>query len=166
MRLGMAALLWGFLVFPLSASMVSFMVIETGLRPEANKSDYSYAWEDGLMSVFFDEGHIVSNSLVLRMEKTPEGIFPKEAEEDFLEAYRGGADYFILILLEYKSQGVPLRPQGALIKIFTTEESSEPSQNLVYEQQFPVGTGVNVRDEYVRAQETGKIVAAQLKDRF
>ena len=163
-RLGMAALLWFFLVLPLPASMVSFMVIETGLPMEARRTEYSSLWEDGLMSVFFDAGHIVSNSLVMRLEKTPETEFPQEAQADYLEASGGGAEFFVLVFLEYTPQGGVMRPQNTLVKIFTTGVSSGTPRTLIYEQRFP-GTGTGLRDEYVRAQDTARVIEAQLKDR-
>jgi hypothetical protein len=163
--LGIAALLLVFSVLPLSASMICFLVIETGLKPEAIRENYSSVWEDGLMSVFFDLGHIVSNSPVLRVEKLEEEMLPYEAQKDFLEAARGGADYFILVLLEYRLHSGPIKPQEALIKIFTTEETPGAIANLVYERRFPSSPGASLRDEHVKAQETARIIAAQLKDR-
>ena len=160
-RLGMAALLFVFLGFPLSAAMVSFMVVEVGLRQDASRSEYSSVWEDGMMGVFFDAGHIVSNSPVTRIEKISEGILPPEVQADYQDAWRGGADYFVLVLLEYALQGGVVRPQGALVKVFAARESSG---NLIYEGRF-AGTGSSLREESVRAQETARIIMNQIKDR-
>jgi hypothetical protein len=161
-RLGMAGLLFVLLVFPLSASMVSFVVVEVGLRQEAARSDYSSVWEDGMMGAFFDAGHIVSNSPVMRIEKISEGLLPQEVQADYYDAFRGGADYFVVVFLEYVPQGGLLRPQGALVKIFTP---GEPVGNPIYEQRFPAGTGAGLRDESVRAQETARIIMTQIRAR-
>jgi hypothetical protein len=161
-RLGMTVLLFVFLVLPLSASMVSFMVVEVGLRQEANRNEYSSVWEDGMMGVFFDAGHIVSNSPVMRLEKISEGILPQEVEADYQDARRGGADYFVLVFLEYVPQGGLLRPQGARIRIFASRESVG---NLIYEEQFPANTGGSLRDESARAQEAARIIMTKMKER-
>jgi hypothetical protein len=141
--------------------MVSFVIVEVGLRQEAGRSEYSSVWEDGMMGVFFDGGHIVSNSPVTRIEKLSEGSLPQEFETDYQDALRGGADYFVLILLEYSPQGGFFRPREALIKVFTTQELSG---NLIYEERF-TGTGSSLRDESVRAQETARIIMNKMKER-
>ncbi|MCL2478574.1 MAG: hypothetical protein FWF22_03670 [Treponema sp.] len=114
-RLGLALLIGGLAIAPVSASMVSFLIIEEGLQPGSDSGNYSTLWEGGLMGAFFDAGHIVSNSPVLRVEKmTPAdpsaapsalpSAIPAEAAADFAEANTGGADYFILAVLEYSLQ--------------------------------------------------------------
>ena len=160
--LGITVFLWVFFIFPLSASMVSFMVIETGLHPESHGGNYSTVWEDALMGVFFDEGFIVSNSPVMRMNRFPEDVLPQEIQGDFFDAYRGGAEFFILVLLEFVAQGGLIRPHGALVRVLRT---GEHTGDLIYEQHIPAGTGTGIRDEFIRAQETGKILAAHIKDR-
>ena len=161
-RFGIVVLLSLFMVFPLSASMVSFLLIETGLKTGSNSGEYTNVWEDGLMSAFFDAGHIVSNSPVMRLENVTasdlEGnILPAQAQEDFSDAARGGADFFIMAILEYNSQGGRYKPQMISIRIFSTV-----SRGLIYEHRFPAGTGANLRDEYNKAQETARIIAAQI----
>jgi len=164
-RLGIVILLGVFSVILLPASTISFLVIETGLQPEAREGAYSSVWEDGFMSVFFDAGHIVSNSPVLRLDRTPpQGEFPREIQTDFLDASRGGSEYFILVFLEHRSGGI--RPQEALIRIFAIGGTSETSRNPIFEQRFPAGTGSSPWEESIRVQETARIIAAQLKDRY
>jgi hypothetical protein len=155
-RLGIIVIFWIFLAFPLSASMVSFLVVEEGARPGNQSGDYSSAWEDGLMGAFFDAGHIVSNSPVLRIDKLSDAEFPPELDVDYWDALEGGADYFLIAVLEYRPQDN--KPYSVRIKVFSTT-----SQRLVFEQRFPAGTGVNSRDEYTKAQETAKIVVSQLQ---
>jgi hypothetical protein len=157
-RLGIIALLWIFLALPVSASMVSFLVVEEGLLPEVPANEYSAVWEDGLMGAFFEAGHIVSNSPILRVERLSGSQLPTEVNTDFNEAFSGGADYFILAVLEFGTQNGGSRPTAISIKIFTTN-----SQILIYEQRFPAGTGVNPREDYSKAQETARILAAQIR---
>ncbi|MDR2158643.1 MAG: hypothetical protein LBP23_01105 [Treponema sp.] len=44
----------GFAAVPACASMVSVLVIETGLDQETIVKDYSTLWEDGIMGALFD----------------------------------------------------------------------------------------------------------------
>ena len=162
-RIIITILLAGLLVFPLSASMVSFLVIEAGLPHNANAGEYAYLWEGGLMGAFFDAGHVVSNSPVMRLENPPasvlqRGDLPREAQVDFTEAQEGGADFFILAVLEFNSRDGEVRPREVTVRIFNTT-----TRAIIYEQKFPAGTGNNLQDEFLRAQDTGKIIAAQIR---
>jgi hypothetical protein len=140
-RLGALLVFFALLTFPLSASMVSFLVIETGLQPESSAGEYSSLWEDGLMGVFFDSGHIVSNGPVLRLEKNPVKEFPDEIQADFLEAREGGAEYFIMALLEYRIDNGNYKPSGVSVRVFSTS-----SRDLVYQQRFSAGAGTDLRE--------------------
>ncbi|MDR2143582.1 MAG: hypothetical protein LBP29_04345 [Treponema sp.] len=105
----------------LSAATVSFLVVETGLAEESARPQSSLLWENGLMDVFFDAGHIVSNAPIMRIpEKTAEKL-PDPARIEFDQARNGGADYFIMILLEY--------PPSALNGIPGSDEVSGPPPN-------------------------------------
>ena len=101
-----AVLLAVFLLFtfPVSASMVSFLMVETGIGEETSAGQYSSLWEGGLMDVFFDAGHIVTNSPVTRMEKIPSEEISGRMEVEFYEALYSGADFFIVGFLEYQFQ--------------------------------------------------------------
>jgi hypothetical protein len=156
-RLGVLFVLSTLLVFPLSASMISFLIIETGLQPESSAGEYSTLWEDGLMGVFFDSGHIVSNGSVLRLEKKPVKDFPDEAQADFVEASEGGAEYLVIALLEYKNNNGKYKPAGVSLRVFSVS-----SKNLVYQQQFSAGTGADLREEYTRAQEAARAIITHL----
>jgi len=158
-RMGLA-LLFVFLTFPLSASMVSFLLVETGLGEDVTSSQYTSLWEGALMAVFFDAGHIVTNSPFTRIEKLPAMDLAGQMKDDFNEAVNGGADYFILGFLEYKLQGDRPVPVSIVLKTYKTN-----SQKLVYEQRFPAGTGRNLNDEYQYAQNVGRIIISHLEDR-
>ena len=156
---GMAALLL-LLAFPASASMVSFLVVETGLSEESAASQYSSLWEGGLMEVFFNAGHIVSNYPVARMEKRPAKDISGSIESDFNEAAEGGADYFILGFLEYQLNGLTPLPVGISLKLYKTD-----TKELIFERNFPAGTGKNPNEEYQYAQNAGRIIISNIKDR-
>ena len=146
--------------FPLSASMVSFLVVETGLNEEAASVPYSGLWEGVLMDAFFDAGHIVTNSPIARMEKKPVRDISGTVEEDFNDAVVGGADYFILGFLEYKKQGERAVPMGMALKLYKTDTGK-----LVYEENFSVGPDNDLDEVYKAAQSAGRIIATHLKDR-
>jgi len=156
---GMVLLLLA-LAFPASASMVCFMVVETGINEGASSGQYSSLWEGGLMAVFFEAGHIVTNSPIVRIEKKPSLDISSAFESDFDEAVNGGADYFILAFLEYKDQGERAVPTGMALKLYNSI-----TRALVYEQNFPAGTGRTLDEEYQIAQNAGRIIISHLKDR-
>jgi hypothetical protein len=159
-RLGGAALLSVLLTFPASASMVSFLLVETGLSEGAQSSQYSSVWEGGLMDVFFNAGHIVTNLPIARMEKKPAQELSGQVEGDFHEAVYGGADYFVVGFLEYQNQGPRTAPTSISLKLY-----SAATGNLVFEQGFPAGTGRNLDDEYRLAQNAGRVIVSHLQER-
>jgi len=144
------------LVFPASASMVSFMVVETGLSEEAS-TQYGSVWEGGLMQVFFDAGHIVTNYPIARMEKKPENDISGPIGNDFFEAAVNGAEYFVLCYLEFQNRSRSV-PNTMIIKIYDVN-----AEKLIFERSFPAGTGRNLNDEYQIALNTGRIVVSNIK---
>ena len=159
-RLGGIAVLLMLLTFPVSASMVSVLVVETGINEGTSSGRYSSLWEGGLMDAFFDAGHIVTNSPIVRMAKKPPRDLTGPVEADFQEAVSGGADYFMLAFLEYKNQGDTAIPVAVVLKLYNSD-----SQKLVYEQNFPAGTGKNLDEEYQFAQKAGRAIISHIKDR-
>jgi len=148
------------LAFPASASMVSFLIIETGINDEAPNSQYTSLWEGGLMAAFFDAGHIVTNSPSSRMEKKPSQDISGYVAEDFAEATENGAEYFILGYLEYKLEGLRPTPIGMAVKVYTID-----SRELIHELGFPAGTGRNLSEEYQLAQSAGRSIISHMKER-
>ena len=159
-RLGSMALMLLLLVFPVSASMVSFLLVETGLKEEVPSTQYTSVWEGGLMAAFFDAGHIVTNGPIARMETRPPMDFTGFLKDDFDEAILGGAEYFILGFLEYQILGGKPFPVGIVLKIYTTD-----SQILVHEQSFTAGTGNNFDEEFKIAQNAGWAMISYIKER-
>ena len=155
-RLISIAVLFLVLVFPASASMVSFLVVETGLSEEAN-TQYGSIWEGGLMEVFFDAGHIVTNSPIARMEKKPENDISGTIGNDFFEAAVNGAEYFVLCYLEFQNRSRSV-PNAMVIKIYDVN-----AEKLIFERSFPAGTGRSLNDEYQIAQNTGRIIVSNIK---
>ena len=158
-RIGSAAILLLILAFPVSASMVSFLVVETGLEGGNVGSQYSSLWEGGLMAAFFDAGHIVTNYPVIQMKNRPENDISGVIENEFNEAASGGSDYFILGFLEYKNLGGVITPVGMTLKLYSTSP-----KELLYEQIFPAGKGKSLNEEYQFAQNAGFVLASNIKE--
>ena len=157
-RLGGMAALFMLLAFPASASMVSLLLVETGINGRAPSSQITSVWEGGLLSAFFNAGHIVTNSPITRMQNKPSPFISGSIENDFNEAVFGGAEYFILGFLEYQLQSGTLVPVELALKIYTAN-----TKKLLYEQSFPVGRGSNFAEEYRLAQNAGRVIISQLQ---
>ena len=148
------------LAFPASASMVSFMLVETGINDGVQSGQYTSLWEGGLMAAFFDAGHIVTNSPITRMERQPDRDIAGKVAVDFSEAARGGADYFILGFLEYRIQGDRGVPVRIALKLYSSN-----TRTLLFEQSFPAGTGKSLDEEYKFAQNAGRSIISHLSKR-
>jgi hypothetical protein len=110
--------------FPLPAATVSFMVMETGLGESRELNNASILWENTVLDAFFEAGHIVSNAPMLRVPgpASPAGTgaeMPEAAREGFEGAREGGADYFILVHLDYPGAGDRnQRPRDVSLRLF------------------------------------------------
>ena len=136
---------------PLGAATVSVLVMEAGQTRENQGGQYPILWENGLLEVFFDSGHIVSNSPTLQIAEKPDDDFPPEAEMDFNNAKEGGMDYFLIALIDYSTPLVFLR----LFDIKSTK--------MVFEQKHAVTTFRNTKDESDKIKRAASIMAAQLR---
>jgi hypothetical protein len=151
-------LIWVFTGLPLEAATVSFLVIETGLPEEAEKKALSGLWESGLLDVFFEAGHIVSNAPVMRLGSNPAQELPDEARSEFDQAIEGGADFFILALLDYRADGV--KPEQISLRLFRTN----PYRKL-FEQRYSDTTPRNLKDEYDSLRKLVRELVPHLNDR-
>jgi hypothetical protein len=153
----------GFLpLLPLSGATVSFLVLETGLEETQGASHYSSLYESGLLDVFFEAGHIVSNAPIRRLSGIPKQAFPEEAKHDLEEALEGGMEYFILAQLDY---AVPAgekieKPHNIFLRIFSVNP-----YRLVYEQRYSGQVLPTLDDEYLEVKRRAKNLIAHLNDR-
>jgi hypothetical protein len=163
-KAGIALLLGGCLLFPLSAANVSFLVIETGVREEGRINESSTIWENGLMDAFFDAGHIVTNAPIMRLNENPPREFPGEAKKTLDEAVQGGAEFFVLALLDY--QGISpaansaLNPRSVSLRLFSTNP-----YKILYERTYPAGTSIQKNDRFSYAQNAARLIVPFLRDR-
>jgi hypothetical protein len=139
-----------FTVFPLGAATVSVLVMEAG-SPGEQTGQYSIMWENGLLEVFFESGHIVTNSPRISLGEKPVDGFPDEAEKDFEGAKLGGMDYFLLAIVDYATSNVSLR-------LFNTK-----SPKMIREQKYAVTTYRNIKEEYEKIKTAVESMAAYLK---
>jgi hypothetical protein len=104
----------------------------------------SSLWETSLFDVFFEAGHIVSNSPILRMnggadfpgKESPHKEFPPEVRVDLEEAAASRADYFILALLAYPAEaaGRTAKPERVSLRIYSAVQDGIPGEyRFVYE---------------------------------
>jgi hypothetical protein len=115
-----------------------------------------------MMDSFFDAGHIVSNSPILRIEHFEQSSgekLPPEARRELDEARLGGADFFVVILLNYEDnpQG---RPLDILIRIFRTTGGQ-----MVYETKCGSYNGVKAEEEFQQIKQNAVRIVPQLKGR-
>jgi hypothetical protein len=149
------------LAISLPADMVSFLVIETGLPESSGSSSWSGLWESGLLDVFFEAGHIVSNAPIKRLEQDPQKPLPGEVQAEFDEAEAGGADYFVLALLDYPppaGKEIP-RPRNAVLRLFRIRPC-----RLLYEQRCAAGTALNLKDEWAEIKQSVRGLVPHLAD--
>jgi hypothetical protein len=135
----------------LGASTVSVLVMET-TRPQGDPTgQYSIMWENGLLEVFFETGHIVTNSPRISIDEKPADGFPDEAEKDFEGAKLGGMDYFLVAIVDYSQSYVSLR-------LFNTN-----SPTMIHEHKYQVTAYQNVKEEYNKIKRAAGVMAAYLK---
>ena len=146
-----AGLFLGFIaVFPLNAATISFLVMETGQSKEDPAGQYPILWENGLLEIFFESGHIVTNFPIMKIGEKPAGDFPDEAERDFENAQEGGMDFFLIGIVDYARSGVSLR-------LFSTK-----SPKMIQEQKYTVTSFRSTKEEYENIKTAVKVMAARL----
>jgi hypothetical protein len=109
--------------------MISFYVIETGVPANIERKRCSELWENALMDVFFDSGHIVSNAPMLRLNSKPTGGIVEAARVRIDEAADGGSDYIFIAMLDY----LPDAPAPREVSFYAFRISNP---QIIYEKQL------------------------------
>jgi hypothetical protein len=156
-RLLVLTLLLILFTIPASATMVSFLVVETGLGDGGPNPQHSSLWEGALMASFFDAGYIVTNGPIARMERKPAQDLSGIVKIDFDEAVDGGAEFFVLAFLNYQIQGGATVPVEIAIKVYKTDSSQ-----LFFEQSFPAGRGRTLNEENQNALQAGRAIVRRM----
>jgi len=147
----LAGLFMGFIaVFPLNAANISFLVMEAGQNKEDPTGQYPILWENGLLEIFFEAGHIVTNFPITQIAGKPADGIPNEAKEDFQEARTGGMDFFLVGIVDYAQSGVSLR-------LFSTKSSK-----MIQEQKYKVTSFKSTKEEYENIKAAVSKMAARL----
>ncbi|MDR1108187.1 MAG: hypothetical protein LBL19_04045 [Spirochaetaceae bacterium] len=142
------------------AANISFLVAETGLREDSPVNESSSLWETGLLDVFFDAGHIVSNAPIMSLTETPNQELPDEVRGNMEEALRGGADFFVLALLDYHGSTAAaskISPQRVSLRLF----KMSPYQFL-YEQVYVPRGQEALGNELVKVKELVRFLIPHL----
>jgi len=137
----------------LFGATVSCLVIETGLPSGGPKSQYSTMWENNLMDVLFETGHIVSNGRMLRLDKKPPESFPVAAEKDFQEARQNRMDYFLIAIIE-QNDG----KKTVSLRLFSIN-----SQKLIKEQVYADNNPKSAKEETESIKRAIGFITDQLK---
>jgi hypothetical protein len=114
------------------------------------------------MDVLFESGHIVSNAPLMRLPVNPEGEFPEEARRDLEEAREGGADFFVLALLDFATfsgAGIRGAPQLVLLRLFKIDPFK-----LLFEQRYAGTLGVSENEEFLNAKKAAQTIIPHLRD--
>lgn len=137
-----------------SAENVSVMVVETGAGAVAGAGNADF-WENGMMEVFFDAGHIVSNARSMRVSRFPDDEFPVEALRDLQEAAEGGSDYFVLAILEYgdSEKEAYVQPESISVRIYKINPYAFLFEKKLAGKPSPAKTSVK-KPEKIAARET------------
>ena len=147
-----------FSAISLNAATVSFLVIETGLDADPEANLHSSLWESGLLDVFFESGHIVSNAPVMRLYKKPVEKFPAEAQNDFNEALEGGVEYFIIAMLDYQNGVNAQRPQNITLRLFKTRPFE-----MLFEQKITDTNPRSTKEEYDNLKKAARVLLPRVK---
>jgi len=121
------------------ASLISFLVVETGLSENTGVIKHSALWENAFMDVFFDSGYIVTNYPMMRLVPKPEENIQETCGFDVSEAKDAGVDYLLIAKLEYESAVLP--PQLISFYVFKVEQ-----HEVIYEKQINGKTYGSDRD--------------------
>jgi hypothetical protein len=151
LKKSLVLLLFLYAISGLGAATVSVLVIETGQMSEGPVSRYSILWENGLMEVFFESGHIVSNAPIMQLFQKPDEDFPYEAERDFDNAKDGGMQYFLVAVVDNPA------PSNVTLCLFNTK-TRELVQKMVHADAFKTS-----REEQEGIKNTIRALAAQLR---
>jgi hypothetical protein len=121
-------------------------VLETGAAAAAAKGPAGL-WEEGIMEVFFNDGHIISNAKTRKITTFPKQEFPEEALRDFQEADEGGSEFFIVALLSYgdKVAGRNPVPESVTLRLYNVNPYQFLTEKIIEEKSdTPVEDALNI----------------------
>ena len=141
--------------FSLFAHTLSVMVVETGVNDDTPRINASSLWEGGMMDVFFDNGHIVSNAPILRVSDKLKSGFPEERLLDIAGAKQGGVDYYILAVLNYEGQvssiNNDVRPNNIAVRLVRINP-----YKVLFEKRYKGNPALSIVEEKESAKKAAK----------
>jgi hypothetical protein len=139
------------------AATVLIMMIETGGNLEADNNTAG-VWEGGMMDIFFEAGHIVSNAPALRILTGDDEVPDSETRRGFEEAGRNGADYFVVVRLDYPGGGVNRiqKPGRVSLKLYKIHP-----YGVLYDKEF--GVDLLTYETLTNAKKAAMILAPYLR---
>ncbi len=148
----------------LFSETVSVIIVETGVLEEAPGIESSSFWESGLMDVFFEHGHIVSNASMLRLNADQVNPYPGEQLVNIDEVREGGAAYYVLTVLNYSEENgrnaIPPSISIRLVQLYdgtsSSDETSSSLNKVLYEKQIDGSRIHNSEDAFELAKQTAE----------
>jgi hypothetical protein len=101
----------------------------------------------------------------MRVPERPQKNLPDEAKASMRDALDGGAEFFILAVLDYENQpktGIELpKPRSISIRLFKTEP-----YRFLFSQEYTPRAEVHTtdKDDMVNAMSAARLIATHLKD--
>jgi hypothetical protein len=153
-----ALVLAGFFLGSLPAATVSFLIIEKGLSAESARPESSFYWESGMMDAFFDAGHIVSNAPIIRIkDKQADSALPREARRELDEARLGGADFFVVVTLDYHNNPAE-KPGEIRLSVYRVSTGQ-----LLYETSCGGYVGARAEEEFQAVKKSAGKILPQIR---
>ena len=146
-----------FAILPLGAANVSIMVFETGLDMEGDANLHSGLWESGLLDVFFDSGHVVSNAPIMRLDYMPDEVFPAQAQDSLNEAREGGMEYILSAQLNYANY-TSKRPANVIVRLFRIQPFK-----MIFEETFSDSKSKTSREEFEFVKQAARKFPPRIK---
>jgi hypothetical protein len=149
-------------MFSVHAANISVLVVEVGADGAAGaasgkgaagvsvRQSVTERWESGMMDVFFEAGHIVSNGRSFQMpEKVIRDDFKKTFAADLDEAREGGADYLVLATLDYSRAKKPsAMPHDITVSVFSLH-----THRFLFEESAAINANLSLAEEFARAKK-------------
>ena len=148
----------------LNAATISVLVVETGLSSGNGCTSSAMVWESGFMDIFFEAGHIVSNAPCVQIANAfdsnadrfaSSGVLPREVNGDFDQARIGGADFFVLVILDYKEGSLELSKE-VFIRVFRVSTGE-----LLHETKIAARLWKNNDEEFIDVKHQAEKIVPQ-----
>jgi hypothetical protein len=140
-----------FIVPSLYAATLSFLIMETGVDT-GPIHEYSQVWENALMDLSFDLGHIISNAPILQVKSAPAQGLPAEAVPYRDAVSNGNFEFFVLVVLQYENEGSAQKLRSVVLKLYRVKP-------FVLLSELVSGAALgSAREEFARAKGAAQVL--------